>query len=135
MLNPWPDGEELVAVCDAGHPAPAPACSCGVYAWESAELLQRGSYAVRDYQHIAGVVAGAGRVIRGYAGYWVAERAVVLAFFEDDYPAPVKEVLSGSGVYLPTKKDAAETSRVPVIRYSEFNGFCDEYGLVRHEGR
>ena len=135
MLNPWADGEEIVAVCDAGHPAPAPGCSCGVYAWETVKLLLQGPYAVKDHQHIAGVVAGRGRVIRGHAGYWVAEAAVVLAFFEDGYPVPVKEVLPGSGVYLPTKKDAAEAYGVPVIRYSDFNDFCDEYGLVRHEGR
>jgi len=46
MLNPWPDGEEIVAVCDAGHPAPG--CSCGVYAWETVKLLLQGQYAVRD---------------------------------------------------------------------------------------
>src|SRR3954469_21648207 len=83
MLNPWPDGEEIVAVCDDGHPAPAKGCSCGVYAWNDPNTMHRRRYAPTDHVHIAGVVAGRGRVIRGQAGYWVAERAVVLAFFDD----------------------------------------------------
>ena len=132
MLNPWPDGEEIAAACDAGHPAPAEECSCGVYAWESAERLLCSPYAPKDHQHIAGVVAGRGKVIRGYSGYWVASAAVVLAFFRDDHPSPVKEVLEGSGVFLPTKDEVAKVYDVPVIEYGDYNDFCDEYGLVRH---
>ena len=131
MLNPWPDGEEIVAKCDSGHPAPAPGCSCGVYAWKSAEVLRSTGYAVHNHQHISGVVAGAGRVIRGHSGYWVAERAVVLAFFRDPYPSPVKEVLEDTGVFLPTKKEVAEVYGVPVIGYEEFEDFCDDYDLLR----
>lgn len=132
MLNVWPDCEEIAAECDAGHPAPAEGCSCGVYAWQSAERLLRSPYAPQDHKHIAGVVAGRGRVIRGETGYWVAEGAVVLAFFDDGYPSPVREVLEGSGVYLPTKDEVAEVYGVPVIRYNEFDDFCDDYGLIRH---
>jgi hypothetical protein len=131
MLNVWPDCEEIAAECDAGHPAPAEGCSCGVYAWQSAERLLRSPYAPQDHKHIAGVVAGRGRVIRGETGYWVAERAVVLAFFDDGYPSPVKEVMPDSGVYLPTKEEVAEVYRVPVIKHSDFDDFCDEYELIR----
>src|SRR5215204_2955046 len=98
MLKAWPIGKEMVAECDSGHPAPAKNCSCGVYAWKSADLLLGSGYVVHDHKHISGVVGGAGRLVRGYSGYWVAERAVILAFFEDGCPSPVKEVLPGSGV-------------------------------------
>lgn len=131
MLNVWPDGQEKVAECDSGHPAPAPGCSCGVYAWNTPELMHHHGYAPTDHTTISGVVAGAGRVIRGERGYWVAERAVVLAFFDDGYPSPTTEVMSGSGVYLATKEEAAEAYDVPVIHFDEYESFCDEYGLVR----
>jgi hypothetical protein len=131
MLNVWPDREEIVAECDAGHPAPAAGCSCGVYAWKSAEALLGTHYAPRDHKHIAGVVAGRGRVIRGHAGYWVAERATVVAFFDDGHPSPIKEVYPGSGVYLPTKEEVAEAYGVEVINYGDFEDFCDEYELIR----
>jgi len=132
MLNVWPDGQEKVADCDVGHPAPAKGCSCGVYAWYSPELMHSHGYAPHDHTNIAGVVAGAGRVIRGGAGYWVAEKAVVLAFFDVGYPSPVREAMPGSGVYLPTKAEAVEAYGVPVIRYDEYDDFCDDYGLIRH---
>ena len=64
-------------------------------------------------------------------GYWVAERVVVLAFFRDPYPSPAEEVLEGSGVYLPTKEEAARVYDVPIIAYEDFEGFCDEYDLIR----
>lgn len=131
MINVWPDAQEKVAECDRGYPAPAEGCHCGVYAWCNPELMHKHSYAPTDHKRIAGVVAGAGRVIRGEIGYWVAERAVVLAFFDDGYPSPIKEVLPDSGAYLPTKKDAAEAYSVPVIRYDEYEDFCDDYGLIR----
>jgi len=131
MLNHWRDGEEIVAKCDAGHPAPAPACSCGIYAWRNVELMFQTGYNPSDHRVISGVVAGAGRVIRGDMGYWVAERVVVLAFFRDPYPSPAEEVLEGSGVYLPTKEEAARVYDVPIIAYEDFEGFCDEYDLIR----
>ena len=127
----WPDNEEMVGKCDSWHPAPAKGCSCGVYAWKSPALMHSNGYGPADHLHISGVVAGRGRFIRGERGYWVAEGAVVLAFFRDDYPSPVREVLSGSGVYLPTKEEAARIYNVPVIEFGEFDSFCDEYGLIR----
>ena len=134
LLHVWSDGEEVVAKCDLGHPAPAKRCMCGVYAWYDVDLMQRNGFAPGDHKTIAGVVAGRGRVIRGHRGYWVAERAVVLAFFDDGHPAPKTEVLEGSGVYLPTKKSAAEAYGVPVIKYEDYEDFCDEYGLIRFNG-
>src|SRR5215212_10574844 len=114
----------MVAECDAGHPAPAKGCSCGVHVWKSVKKLLASPYAPRNHEIIAGVVAGAGRFFRGHEGYWVAERAVVLAFFDDGYPSPVREVIPGSGIMLPTKEDAARTYNVPIIKYSEFEDFC-----------
>jgi len=93
-------------------------------------MFQTG-YNPSDHRVISGVVAGAGRVIRGDMGYWVAERVVVLAFFRDPYPSPAEEVLEGSGVYLPTKEEAARVYDVPIIAYEDFEGFCDEYDLIR----
>jgi hypothetical protein len=135
MLNAWPNGREVLAECDVGHPAPAKGCMCGIWAWNDPETMHHRGYAPKDHSDISGVVVGRGRVIRGEIGYWVAERAVVLAFFDDGYPSPKKEVMPGTGIYLPTKEDAAEAYGVPVIRYSDYDDFCDEYGLVRHEGR
>jgi len=135
MLNVWPNAEEKVAECDSGHPAPAKGCSCGVYAWYSPDLMHQRGYAPTDHRHISGVVAGRGRVIRGHAGYWVAERALVLAFFDDGYRSPVEEVVSGSGVYLPTKPEAAEAYGVPVIRYDDYDNFCNDFGLIQHRRR
>jgi len=129
MLNAWTDREEKVAECDMGHPAPAEGCSCGVYAWQNVDVMRREGYAPKDHQHIAGVVAGRGRVIRGGLGYWVAESAVVLAFFDDGYPSPAPD---DSGVPRPTKAEAVEAYGLPVIRYDDFNDFCDDYGLIRH---
>src|SRR5215211_6473955 len=83
MVNVWEDAQEKVAECDAGHPAPAKGCSCGVYAWYNPMLMKKHGYAPSDYTAISGVVQGRGRVIRGKAGYWVAERVLVLAFFDD----------------------------------------------------
>ena len=133
MIHVWPDNEELVAKCDTGHKAPAPNCSCGVYAWFNPEIMQTNGYAPRDHTHISGVVAGRGDFIRGAdAPYWVAESAMVLAFLDDGYPSPKVETTPGSGVYLPTKTEIAEeVYGVELIKYHEFNDFCDEYGLVR----
>lgn len=136
MLHAWPDAGEAVARCDMGHPAPAKHCSCGVYAWNDPDTMYDRGYAPKHHTDIAGVVAGAGRVIRGHIGYWVAERAVVLAFFDDGYPSPEPiEILPGSNIYLATKEEAAEVFDVPVIRYEDYDDFCDEYGLIRHGRR
>ena len=129
MINVWPDGEVKIAECDVGHPAPAKGCSCGVYAWYRPDIMHKRRYAPTSHEHIAGVVAGRGRVIRGDIGYWVAEEVAVLAFFDDGYPSPVVHVQDG--IYLPTKADAAAAYGVPVIQYSEFEDFCDDYGLIR----
>jgi len=131
MLKVWPNGKEMAAECDAGHPAPARGCSCGVYAWLDPARMHANGYAPGSHAYISGVVAGAGRVIRGHVGYWVAERAVVLAFFNDPYPSPVREVMPGTGIYLPTKADAAKSYGVPIIEYDDYADFCDDYGLIR----
>jgi hypothetical protein len=133
MNHFWKDGEEEVAKCDWGHPAPAKSCSCGVYAGYDPAALRRLGYNPRDHRSVSGVVAGARRVFRG-GDYWVAERVVVLALFMDKYPSPIKEVLPGSGIYLPTKLDAATVYNVPLIRFGEYNDFCDEYELIRFKG-
>jgi len=135
MINVWPNAQEKVAECDLGHPAPAKGCMCGVYAWHNPDLMHQRGYGPTDHRHISGVVAGRGRVIRGDMGYWVAERVVVLAFFDDGYPSPVREVMPGSGVYLSTKEEAAEVYGVPIIRYDEYESFCDEFDLVLHDRR
>ena len=137
MLHCWPkptdNGGEVVARCDAGHPAPAPDCSCGVYAWYNPGLMKLRGYAPGDSEHISGVVAGAGRVIRGHGGYWVAERVVVLAFFDDGYPRSPRPVHPGVDIFLPTKEHVAEAYGVPVIRYEEYEEFCSDYGLMVFE--
>ena len=135
MLHCWPkptdNGGEVVARCDTGHPAPD--CSCGVYAWYNPGLMKHRGYAPGDSEHISGVVAGAGRVIRGHGGYWVAERVVVLAFFDDGYPRSPRPVHPRVDIFLPTKEDVAEAYGVPVIRYEEYEEFCSDYGLMVFE--
>jgi hypothetical protein len=133
-LKRWENGKDQVAECDFRHAAPDPHCSCGIYAAYDPECLKRLGYIPSNHQSIAGVVAGCGTVIRG-GNYWVASRVRVLAFFEDGYPSPEREVMPGTGVYLPTKKEAAGVYNVPVIRYEDYDGFCDDYGLLRFKGR
>ena len=134
MLNYWPkpeeNGGEIVAACDNGHPAPAKGCSCGVYAWYNPTLMEQKRYTPRDSEHISGVVAGKGKVIRGHSGYWVAERVVVLAFFDDGYPRPKKPVSPGVNIYLPTKEDVAKAYGVPVITYEDYEEFCNYNDLM-----
>jgi hypothetical protein len=60
---------------------------------------------------------------------------VVLAFFDDGFPTPVKQVPEGSGFWLPTKAQAAEEFGVDVIRFDEYEEFCEEFGLDVYDGR
>ena len=127
----WPNSQMKIAECERGHPVPDEHCSCGVYAWCNEKVLHEMLFAPTDHTHISGVIAGAGGVIRGHNGYWVAEKVIVLAFFDDGHPSPKREVMPGSGVYLATKEEAAQVWGVPVIKYEEYEDFCDEYGLWR----
>ena len=130
MINVWEDGKPHIAACDMGHPAPSPDCSCGVYAWVNPDAMKKSGYMPRDHEFIAGVVAGRGDYILGIdRPYWVAEEVAVLAFFDDGYPSP-KIQIQGD-VYLPTKEDCAKVYDVPIIKYSDYDDFCEYYGLVR----
>ena len=44
MLKVWPNGKEMVAECDSGHPAPARNCWCGVYAWINPSAMAKHGY-------------------------------------------------------------------------------------------
>ena len=127
----WPNAQMKIAECEHGHPVPDEHCSCGVYAWYDVDILRRKGFNPHDHTTIAGVVAGAGGVIRGYNGYWVAEKVIPLAFFDDGHPSPLREVMPGSGVYLATKEEASEVWGVPIIKYEDYADFCDERGLWR----
>jgi len=135
MTHQWKDGEEQVAECSRhSHPAPAKGCTCGIYGWYTPELMHANGYGPTDFQHVSGVVAGAGRVYRGERGYWVAERVRVYAFFDDGFASPMEEVSEGSGVYLPTKEEAARIYDVDIIKYSEYEDFCSDRGLIVRKG-
>ncbi len=43
LSTPWPSRRELKAACEAGgeHPAPDPACRCGVYGLKTPEALEQ----------------------------------------------------------------------------------------------
>lgn len=127
----WRDRETKVAQCESSHDVPHEDCSCGCYAWYTVEVMQRKKFIPTNHSTISGVVAGSGGVIRGYAGYFVAEQMTVKAFFDDGHPSPVIEVQAGSGVFLATKEEAAEVWGVPVIQYADYEAFCDELGLWR----
>jgi len=131
MTHPWENAKTIAARCERqDHEAPEENCSCGVYAWYTVDNLIAHGMRPMDHETISGVVAGWGGVIRGYGGYWVAEKVEVMAFFEDGHPSPQKEVLPGTGVYLPTKEECAEVWSVPVIAYSEYEEFCRERNLI-----
>ncbi len=82
----WPTDGPLRATClpwgslvPLAHPAPAPRCGCGLYAFGSSEALDRylGNLSVpqmfgEDLFYVAGVVLGWGRVALG-ADCWRAE--------------------------------------------------------------
>jgi hypothetical protein len=73
----WEPGHGLAAACAKGHPAPDPACSCGIYAARDPEEARR--YLVgRDDPHVVGRVLGRvalwGTVVEGERG-WRASRA------------------------------------------------------------
>jgi hypothetical protein len=68
-LGPWPDGEENVAVCEAGHPTPAKGCSCGLYAfYDPASGLPYEDMATK-VGCVSGVIGTAGRIIPGDLAY------------------------------------------------------------------
>jgi len=118
MLMPWPNGKEMVAECDMPHDVPTRGCKCGVWAWLDVETSIKEGYAPVDYHHVSGIVGAAGKVIRCERG-WKAQRAKVLAIFDDEHPTPKEEI--------------AEAFRVPVVSLEEYAGFCATMGLVRWE--
>jgi hypothetical protein len=64
----WPHHGPLVAECHRGHAAPAPKCTCGIYALAGVEI----PYYAYDGDHsyrIFGEVALWGTVVRGTRGY------------------------------------------------------------------
>lgn len=83
----WPPGA-AVAECvnaigevEAEHRAPAPGCSCGLYAYHSVDQLHPG------YSHIVGAVVGWGEIHVHSTG-WRAERACVVALRADECLLP-----------------------------------------------
>jgi hypothetical protein len=119
-LGPWPDGEENVAVCEVDHPVPAKGCSCGLYAFYTpAGRLPYAATARTTVGSISGVIGTAGRIIPGDLAYR-AERAKVLALFEDPLDTPKEEISAAHG-------------GIPIIRVADFEDFCDWYGLIRYD--
>ena len=132
---PWEDNVEQLAFCTRrSHPAPAKGCTCGIYGWYTPDLMHRNGYGPMDFQWLSGVVVGLGRVYRGEQGYWVAERVQVYAFFDDGFASPLEEVHEGSGVYYPTKQLAAQRYDVDIIKYSDYEEFCNDRGLIVYKG-
>ena len=118
-LGPWPDGEENVAVCEAGHPTPAKGCSCGLYAFYDTSCGLPYSLRSTNTDTISGVLGVAGRVIPGDLAFR-AERAKVLALFDDALDTPKEEISAAHG-------------GIPIIQIAEFEDFCDWYGLLRYD--
>jgi hypothetical protein len=74
----WPPGHRwLAATCDAGHPAPAPGCRCGIHAWHPRPASARRILAPRF--ELPGIVEGDGTVEVHEEGFR-AERARPYAF-------------------------------------------------------
>jgi hypothetical protein len=116
MLGPWEDGEETVAVCETGHPTPAKGCSCGLYAfYDTASGMPYSKSAKSEAGAISGVIGATDRIIPGDLAYR-AQRARVLALFEDSHDSPKAEIAEAYG-------------SIPIIRVTDFEDFCDWYGL------
>lgn len=121
MMNPWPDGEEYVAACDQGHDAPQRGCMCGVWAWKNLEIMRRERMFPEDHTHVSGVVGAAGRVIEAEFG-WKAGQAMVAAIFDHRPTMP-------AGYPTPPPAEIAEILEVPLLRFEEYEEFCEDEGL------
>jgi hypothetical protein len=109
-LGPWPDGEENVAVCETGHPTPAKGCSCGLYAfYDPASGLPYSTSARTEAGAVSGVIGVAGRIIPGDLAFR-AERAKVLALFDDPHDSSTP--LFGPGRGRGARRDASGLVRV-----------------------
>jgi len=122
MLDAWPVGQELVAVCHrGGHVPPDEGCKCGVNAWYGVELGYADSAGLEDPRHVTGVVSGSGDIVLFEHG-WRAARGRVEAIFHD--PALPQIALPVS------KKEIAVAYGAAIIAPRDYEAFCLEHKLV-----
>jgi hypothetical protein len=110
----WEPGGEIRASCAVGHPAPASACACGLYAVRSPENAVRYLVGRNDsdvVHRVVGQVALWGVVVEAENG-WRAASA---------YPAAIwlpSRATNGHPVDLRELDDALAAYGVPVFRLS-----------------
>jgi hypothetical protein len=108
----WEPGRSLAASCESRHPAPDPACTCGVYAVRRPEQAQAylvGRNNPEAVHRVLGQVALWGCVVECEQG-WRAERAYPARLWVPDCPEAF-EIAFGLGRYgVPVEVVAARRS-------------------------
>jgi hypothetical protein len=89
------------AVCEASniHPAPARHCSCGFWAYWRLGKQQAAA------PHVAGLIKGTGRMIRGPEGFRCAKAEIVALVVPSSGPVEVTPYGSADRVYVPGSED------------------------------
>jgi hypothetical protein len=138
VKEPWPNGEEHEAHCEANpdHKPPAEGCMCGIYGFYNPTQAIAGGYWPKPWERhfnrlVAGIIGGAGDIELCDHGFR-AERAQVEAIFTDgapdeDLPCPWRIINEDLPLARPM---IAGTYGIPLISSTDYQDFCNDRGLI-----
>jgi hypothetical protein len=101
-LAPWPSGRRFEATCHRNHTAPAPGCSCGLYALNEAQgwpyyNFDGKGHAVWGEVNLWGVVV---KATRGYRAQYAYPKKLWLAHKDHRFVARLRESYPGVPITL-----------------------------------